>query len=373
MHLTSIFMKKGKVINNDINHTLISSEQPDGTHFLSHSSDQDNCPEESLNLVKTEPTDESQTTMISKDDFSEEQQDLDTNEQGDSNEEVMNLKTESSNDQETQSMKVLNEWKVNEPTLHDCGECGKSFSQVRYLLGHIKTAHRYEPCDCPYCDGKTFKNKLYLSQHIKRMHQDVKLPKEKRSKTRIPKISDGPSICDLCGKQFQTGSALKSHKKTHSDERQQCPYCPALCKNLNSHIANSHNKVECVCNQCGKTCMSKVALRGHIATVHPLEGHRRICSLCGKEFKNTASLRQHQKKTFGCSGTNVTDIVNCPECGKEFINKHALYNHRYHTHIFEEVNCPICGKTFKSRMSLSKHIKRTCSPAANSKRDLICY
>lgn len=168
---------------------------------MTEMSGQDNNSEDDLN-VKIESNDDVQTSSLSKDNCSEKNQVLSEKIEDESDEEASKVKTEPNDEQETEERQALNEWKVNESAGNECDQCGKSFSQEKYLISHINTAHRYEPCDCPFCDGKTFKNKLYLSQHLKRMHQDqnYKLPKKQRAKilrAKTAKIKEGPSICDL--------------------------------------------------------------------------------------------------------------------------------------------------------------------------------
>lgn len=106
--------------------------------------------------------------------------------------------------------------------------------------------------------------------------------------------------------------------------------------------------------------------------MHPTkEQEHTFCSLCGKEFKNYANLKQHQRKTIGCSQTGKASPVECPVCGKEFANKHLLYSHNYSTHTVENVNCHNCGKICKNKLALRLHVTRTCTSAVKMAKDAV--
>ena len=149
-----------------------------------------------------------------------------------------------------------------------------------------------------------------------------------------------PFICDLCSETFTTKSTFEQHKLIHTGEKSlQCDDSDQEVKNTVSlrqlqrnRSEQGDNEIECICEQCGKTCKNKRALFDHTRGVH-----------------------------LGKYTTGPTGIFKCSECYKEFGRRHALYNHNYYTHTFQNIACPNCGKTCKNKLYLRRHIKRTCS------------
>ncbi|TWW75188.1 Zinc finger and BTB domain-containing protein 16-A [Takifugu flavidus] len=113
--------------------------------------------------------------------------------------------------------------------------------------------------------------------------------------------SDMAIFCLLCGKRFQTQTALQQHMEVHAGVR--------------SYI----------CSECNRTFPSHTALKRHLRS-HTAGDHPYECEFCGSCFRDENTLKGHKRihtgeKPYECNG-----------CGKKFSLKHQLETHyRVHT------------------------------------------
>ncbi|RVE69467.1 hypothetical protein OJAV_G00078240 [Oryzias javanicus] len=86
---------------------------------------------------------------------------------------------------------------------------------------------------------------------------------------------DGRYICSLCNKTFKTTNILRTHKKTHSDE-----------KNFS-------------CELCGTSFRTKGSLIRHNRRHTDERPYR--CTLCGQSFRESGALTRHLKALTPCT------------------------------------------------------------------------
>uniref|UniRef100_A0A3P9J1H4 Transcription factor E4F1 n=1 Tax=Oryzias latipes TaxID=8090 RepID=A0A3P9J1H4_ORYLA len=112
---------------------------------------------------------------------------------------------------------------------------------------------------------------------------------------------DGRYICSLCNKTFKTTNILRTHKKTHSDE-----------KNFS-------------CELCGTSFRTKGSLIRHNRRHTDERPYR--CTLCGQSFRESGALTRHLKALTPC--TEKIRFVHYKEIlvGKDGVQKGVEVEH----------------------------------------------
>lgn len=137
-----------------------------------------------------------------------------------------------------------------------CTSCGLVLSTKANLQKHERCHTGEKPFVCDKCDFQTA-TASSLNYHKQRKHSDGNVKKH---------------ICDLCGKGFITGYALKMHIFTHSDV-----------KRYSCHI-------------CGRQLKNDSCYRGHMIRVHSL---KYTCDVCGKDYSAITGLNHHKRDVHG--------------------------------------------------------------------------
>ena len=215
---------------------------------------------------------------------------------------------------------------------------------------------------CPTC-GKRCKSKFGLTNHQRRVHEDIKPLR----------------VCEICGREFKELKRLNFHMKSHTVIPSTCEICNKTFKH--PMYLENHRKghfTELPCEQCSKTYRSRLALRKHEKTAHCDETPY-VCNQCGHGFKQAESLKKHMtvhdKSTVytcpHCSKTftwknSLTEhmrlhegrgLHKCSECGKEFLREKLLLQH-IQSHTGETpYKCEICGLKLKRAWNLKQHMR----------------
>jgi len=110
------------------------------------------------------------------------------------------------------------------PENHICNHCGKIFSKIKKLRGHIDAVHKVQPTMCDICSLE-FKNLHALRGHKAKVHEVM-----------------SEVACPTCSKVFETRLKLYYHERAvHTLEHAKCPVCFKTYKNRN--LLQKHVKV----------------------------------------------------------------------------------------------------------------------------------
>ncbi|XP_026751367.1 zinc finger protein 160-like [Galleria mellonella] len=196
---------------------------------------------------------------------------------------------------------------------YSCGECGKTFSQLRNFKYHMSVHRgtREFAATCTVC-GKYFNDRGYLSSHMK-IHKNRKEYK-----------------CTMCPKSFNQRVAYNMHVRIHTGVK---PH---------------------VCEQCGKAFSRKMLLKQHQRT-H--SGERPYaCSHCDKRFADRSNMTLHLRLHTGVKP------FSCTLCPKSFTKKHHLKSHlNFHTGA-KPYSCPRCKLAFTQSSNMRTHFKKCNAP-----------
>ena len=146
-----------------------------------------------------------------------------------------------------------------------------------------------------------------------------------------------PFQCTQCGLTFSFQSTLSNHRKTHLRE-----------ENVTEEEANM--RLHYVCEVCGKNFRSNGALKTHKLYVHDGFTEEVPCDVCGKSFRTREMLKQHQEREHSVSPKFV-----CHTCGQRFGNSYHLRRHEA-LHTDEEFPCAFCSRRFKRKDGLDAHV-----------------
>ncbi|CAN9505870.1 unnamed protein product [Ophioblennius macclurei] len=187
----------------------------------------------------------------------------------------------------------------DEDDVHKCGRCQTEFSTLEAFIQH-KLQHscrRAEAQEINAANGETSSPR----EPDKINHENSGLlGRGRRKKTASPKVTDqsdvaegsisdnpdsdkpaykvnheGRYICQLCQKTFKTTNNLRTHMKTHSDQ-----------KNFS-------------CDLCGTSFRTKGSLIRHNRRHTDERPYR--CTLCGQSFRESGALTRHLKALTPCT------------------------------------------------------------------------
>ena len=159
---------------------------------------------------------------------------------------------------------------IRHQTVHKCEDCGQTLDDYKKYIKHLRVVHKKtnKQYSCQHC-SKAFVQKENLDKHMSRRH------------------SDNPEYaCEKCFKIFKSNSALKYHLTKHENIIFKCPMCP---KSLQSerglmYHMNVHNGVaDHLCNECGRSFVTRQKLIDHTRSRHTLE-RPYVCETCGAGF-----------------------------------------------------------------------------------------
>lgn len=199
----------------------------------------------------------------------------------------------------------------------ECKWCGKIYhnptSYKKHLrIGCRKVEHRTKANKNTFCNicNKNFSSGAALKLHMEGIHDNNK-----------------PFVCDHCGRQVKSLTALKEHKLVHTEDRPfRCTICEAAFKNkarLRVH-KQIHEEPNYICNICGKKLQTRRTWNMH-KLVHN-EDRKFKCDVCGALFKRSKTLKTHLLIHAG-----MRPYV-CKYCGQTFSCNANCRSHQMKRH-----------------------------------------
>ncbi|XP_049884143.1 zinc finger protein 57-like [Pectinophora gossypiella] len=159
--------------------------------------------------------------------------------------------------------------------LHECRQCGKTFSSRDCYNNHMRLSKRHVPehalgHECNYC-GKKFATKWCMVDHIDWDHL-------KRIKYQ----------CSVCFKPFKTAKIMVAHMNNiHGGKKRE--------------VEGQH-----LCEICGKSYKTSKRLKGHVWAMHTNRSTTKSfkCKLCPATFTWQTSIYKHTKMMHSAGKRN---------------------------------------------------------------------
>lgn len=245
---------------------------------------------------------------------------------------------------------------------HSCDICGKCFKHNFEVTAH-KRCHNKPTFKCDIC-SKMFIHKSHLTVHRKNHLNEFEFFCKECDKGFVSKSLYKNHVnvehlkmfhvCDQCGAQIKSLSALKEHKLTHDPSRKQRSFVCETCgkdyltiRNLRAHI-KTHTEIKYLCNICGKKLSGKSVLETHLK-MHSGEKNL-FCKHCNKAFSSKEYLTRHERSHSGVKP------YQCEHCNKCFTQRGTLKAH-LRIHSGEKPFKCHCGKSFRTKTHLVVHYK----------------
>ncbi|XP_001663657.2 zinc finger protein 808 [Aedes aegypti] len=235
----------------------------------------------------------------------------------------------------------------------------------------------------PKDTGEQIKYREYLSKKCSICDTVLDSPEDLVAHLTQNHSNGSPYKCTECGKSFKLITSYNRHLGFHDETNRplKCCYCPmgfkynhSLLNHENRHHGANHqipqkkkpSEKTFQCMKCDKAYRTNYDLLDHDRYIHQqLPGT--TCKLCGKHFRNRASLRKHHLVHTG------DRPYDCPHCDSVFRNTTSLVRHVAHNHkdiapvdpkdIIEESDpsfkCAICEQQFHTQSELVQHINVT--------------
>ena len=146
--------------------------------------------------------------------------------------------------------------------------------------------------------------------------------------------------CSICTKEFHSPGGLQRHEKAiHQGIRYPCSICPheaKVKKELQVHKRRHMGEKQYSCNVCNK--MTDCDCNTHKTRNHFSAQENIKCQFCNEEVRKH-SFKQHVKFKHQSS---TLDIQKCDKCDKGFGSKDRLKNHKKTHDNHKQFVCSVC-------------------------------
>lgn len=191
-----------------------------------------------------------------------------------------------------------------------CTICDKEFTKRAAYQRHMDEVHQPNSVFCPVCD-KSFTRKSTLLVHMKKHYEGGE-----GSSSTTGQFEDEMHVCDLCGAQYDTAQALRSHRVRHHGEESEH-------ESEDDGSQSLPQPGEFTCGQCGDG----------VATPRDLIAHRSMhatptkyfCNICKVYFARAIDLSSHTRARHAESDKSA--MFPCAMCDRFYMNKKSLQRH----------------------------------------------
>ncbi|KAI8426836.1 hypothetical protein MSG28_014518 [Choristoneura fumiferana] len=159
--------------------------------------------------------------------------------------------------------------------------------------------------------------------------------------------------CEICGRTYLTKEALKYHMRCSHSDNHACRKCwqefPSL-EEKKEHIRSSKPCWPFCCVYCGDRFLSWENKQKHLVEAHARPKKTYKCPDCDKTYDSRKLFYSHYKLT------HTDETFTCSCCGLKFESKKTLEDHRI-GHTGEKLfKCSVCLKSFSRDKSLKQHM-----------------
>ena len=233
-----------------------------------------------------------------------------------------------------------------------CSMCGETVTHSN-LARHLKSYCKSSLLKCNFCEYTSF-DKPAFKKHIdicKIEHGDKEQNKRKIS-TFCPECGKAvtPNNLEKHLKSCQLRKANNGMKRVRKTEKafvcEICSFATSTNWQLERHIRHVHADKSGYkkCEKC-KSLLIESEFGDHTCVMFS-------CEVCGKEFGNKKSLRNHINNTH-----DKKDLSSCETCGK-LVKISGMKTHVAIHHLPDKkIPCHICGKKLRSELQLKGHLK----------------
>ncbi|XP_077301950.1 zinc finger X-chromosomal protein-like [Arctopsyche grandis] len=192
-----------------------------------------------------------------------------------------------------------------------CNFCMREFKYARSLRYHIRSHKGEKPALCTWC-GKSFTEQRGLLNHVRAVHTGEKrfkcsfCPKAfpvsgKRRQHERVHTGEKPYQCDVCFRLFAARTTLNAHRWRHTGEDKficnvrGCNQGFYAFSTYQRHMWAHRGERPYQCPHCDKTYLSMQNLKSHIKAIHT-KLRDEVCHICGKGFTEKSVLNRHLRK-----------------------------------------------------------------------------